>query len=321
MKWFVLTRVLLLSLCAVLPGSAYGEDRAELLQAMVLTGQSNHGWRASSEHHRHSLEATGLFAVDLLTSPPSGGDMSAFDPRFSAYDVIVLDFNGDDWPERVQVAFERYMANGGGLVYGHATNHTFADWPEFNEIIGIGGWGGRDEKAGPMVKYRNGKMALDYSPGFAGACVDAHEFVVVTRASDHPIMRGLPAVWLHGKDELYSDLRGPAKNMTILATAYSDPQYEAHWGVKTQGTGEHEPMAYTVRYGRGRVFGTPMGHVDGGAAADSGPWPAIDCVGFTTLLQRGAEWAATGKVTQAVPADFPTESNVTFRLRESRRTQ
>lgn len=313
MKWLVVRAVALSCLLGVFTVFAYGEDRSELLQAMVLTGQSNHGWRFSSAHYKRSLEATGLFEVDLLTSPPSGADMSAFDPQFSAYDVIVLDFNGDDWPQHVQVAFERYMANGGGLVYAHAANHTFADWQAFNEIIGIGGWGGRDEKAGPMVKYRDGKMALDYSPGFAGACVDAHEFAVVTRASEHPIMRGLPAVWLHGTDELYSDLRGPAKNMTILATAYSDPKYEAHWGVKTQGTGEHEPMAYTVRYGKGRVFGTPMGHVDGGAQEESGPWPAIDCVGFTTLMQRGAEWAATGEVTQAVPADFPTEIKAKFR--------
>ncbi|MDR2916847.1 MAG: ThuA domain-containing protein, partial [Tannerella sp.] len=31
-----------------------------------------------------------------------------------------------------------------------------------------------------------------------------------------------------------------------------------------------------------------------------------------TLL-RGAEWAATGKVSQKVPADFPTESQISLR--------
>ena len=92
----------------------------------------------------------------------------------------------------------------------------------------------------------------------------------------------------------------------FLATAYSDPKYEAYWGVEKYGTGEHEPMAVTVRYGKGQVFGTPMGHVDYGAKVGSGFWPAMDCVGFSTLIQRGAEWAATGKVTQKIPEGFPT---------------
>ncbi len=56
-----------------------------------------------------------------------------------------------------------------------------------------------------------------------------------------------------------------------------------------------------------------MGHVDGGARVGSGPWPAIDCVGFVTLIQRGAEWAATGTVTQSVPQTFPTEDKVNLR--------
>ena len=163
------------------------------------------------------------------------------------------------------------MLNGGGLVYGHAVNHTFADWPEFNEMIGIGAWGGRDERHGPYVKYHEGRLFLDHTPGHAGECVDPHEYPVVTREPDHPIMRGLPRVWLHGTDELYSNQRGPATNMTILATAWSDPAREAHWGVRTHGTGDDEPMVHTVRYGRGRIVGTAMGHVDGGRAARVGP--------------------------------------------------
>jgi hypothetical protein len=68
-----------------------------------------------------------------------------------------------------------------------------------------------------------------------------------------------------------------------------------------------------VRYGRGRIVGTALGHVDGGAPLGSGPWPAIECVGFITLIQRAAEWAATGNVTQPVPDDFPTGAGVSLR--------
>lgn len=310
MNWKIRLLVPCLSLtCLMTCTIAYSEE-SEQLKALVLTGQSNHGWSVSSSHIQHVLEANGLFSVEVTTAPPKGADMSHFSPEFKPFDVVVLEYNGDPWQELVQRSFEEYMQLGGGLVISHAATQNFPHWPAFNTMIGIGGWGGRDENAGPYVKYRNGSVVLDDRPGVAGACVDPHEFQVVTRVADHPIMRGLPSRWLHAKDELYSDLRGPAKNMTILATAYSDPQRSAHWGVRTTGTGEHEPMAYTVRYGEGRIFGTPMGHVDGGAQPGSGPWPAIECVGYTTLMQRGAEWAATGRVTQEVPVNFPAEAAV-----------
>jgi type 1 glutamine amidotransferase len=56
----------------------------------------------------------------------------------------------------------------------------------------------------------------------------------------------------------------------------------------------------TIDYGKGRVFHTALGH-----ALD-----AIKCAGFITTLRRGVEWAATGKVTQPIPADFPTAEKV-----------
>jgi type 1 glutamine amidotransferase len=75
--------------------------------------------------------------------------------------------------------------------------------------------------------------------------------------------------------------------MQVLATAYADP--------KAGGSGRHEPMIMTLTYGKGRVFHTPMGHAD----------YSQECVGFIVSLQRGTEWAATGKVTQKIPSDFP----------------
>lgn len=305
----ILSQLILFCLFAVI---AHGEQGAKL-KAMVLTGQNNHGWEVLSAHYKEILDETGLFEVDVVTSPPKNGDINEFNPDFSNYDVIVIEYNGVPWSKKTQESFETYMKDGGGMVYGHAVNHTFKDWVAFNEMMGLAAWGGRNEEAGPYIHWRDGKIYRDDRPGHAGECIDAHEFEVTTREPDHPIMKGLPPVWLHGKDELYSNQRGPAKNMTILATAYSDPKYEAHWGVETHGTGEHEPMAVVVRYGKGRVFGTPMGHVDHGAEVGTGSWPAMDCIGFSTLIQRGAEWAATGKVTQAVPNAFPSKSQLSLR--------
>ena len=108
-------------------------------------------------------------------------------------------------------------------------------------------------------------------------------------------MAGLPAKWMHGQDELYDRLRGPAKNVTVLASAFSSKG--------KGGTDLDEPLLMTIEYGQGRVFHTALGH----------GMEAIKCQGFATTLQRGVEWAATGKVTQKVPANFPTEAAVSAR--------
>lgn len=101
---------------------------------------------------------------------------------------------------------------------------------------------------------------------------------------------------MHAGDELYARLRGPGKNMTVLATAYSAPD--------NRGTGYDEPVLIVLSYGKGRIFHTSLGH----------DIPALSCVGFIATFQRGTEWAATGKVTQQVPSSFPTAETVSFRV-------
>jgi type 1 glutamine amidotransferase len=147
-------------------------------------------------------------------------------------------------------------------------------------------------------------MALDDSQGTA-THPPKHDFLVVTRAPNHSIMRGLPARWLHSNDELYSQLRGPAENLTVLATASASPESQRN------GTGENEPILMAIDYGKGRVFHTTLGHV---GPRDREPIDAVNCVGFIVTLQRGTEWAATGEVTQAVPDDFPTTDKTSLRV-------
>ena len=117
-------------------------------KALIVTGQNNHNWKASSPIIKQVLEQTGLFSADIAKTPESKGDMNTFAPNFSNYDVVVLDYNGDSWSDKTKAAFVEYVNKGGGVVVYHGADNAFPEWKEFNEIIGLGGWGGRNEKSG-----------------------------------------------------------------------------------------------------------------------------------------------------------------------------
>lgn len=290
------------------------------VKVLIVDGQNNHAWATTTPLLKKILEDTGRFRVDVSTTPPAApvrpalpknatarlqaehaermksfeaatadhqarrdAAWEAWRPKFADYAVVISNYNGELWPEAVRAAFVDFVQAGGGFVSYHAANNAFPEWPEYNEMIGLGGWGGRTEKAGPYLRLRDNKWIRDTSPGPGGGHGAQHEFLVETRDPSHAIMRGLPPAWMHPKDELYHGLRGPAKNLTVLASAMSDR------------THEHEPLLLAVAYGRGRVFHTALGH-----AAD-----AVNGLGFQTTLVRGTEWAATGRV--SLPAPQPGE--------------
>lgn len=282
---------------ALLPGGP-ALRAAGPIRVMLLDGQSGgpyHAWQLTTPVLKKELEETGLFQVDVVTAPPSGGDFSHFKPDFKQYAVVVQNLDSPDWPADLMASFEQYMKDGGGLVTVHAADNAFPNWRAFNEMIGIGGWRGRNEKSGPMWYFKDGKLVPDNSPGNAGSHGARLPFELTVRDADHPIMRGLPKQFMHQADELYATLRGPG-HMTVLATAHSDPA--------NHGTGHDEPILMVLSYGKGRIFHTILGH---------DVW-ALSGVGFLTTFQRGAEWAATGKVTQKVPASFPTANTVSYRV-------
>src|SRR4051812_42533703 len=134
------------------------------LDVLIIDGQNNHDWKATTPVLKKILEDSGLFRVEVATTPPAGGEMSHFQPDFAAYRVLVSNYNGESWPRETKESFVRYVRGGGGLVVVHAADNSFADWPEYNESIGLGGWNGRNEKAGPYVRYVEGKLGRDTSP-------------------------------------------------------------------------------------------------------------------------------------------------------------
>jgi type 1 glutamine amidotransferase len=295
---------------------------AEKIKVLIVDGQNNHTvWPKSTAMMKTYFEASGKFEVAIARTQftwkgekwlpqfalrdgrnyqnlPEPKTDPSFAPDFSRYDVVVSNFGwkAADWPAGTQKALEEFVAAGKGFVAVHAANNSFPAWTAYNRMIGLGGWGGRTEKDGPYVYYdKAGKLVRDTTPGPGGAHGPQHQFLLEIRTPGHPITRGMPRRWLHTQDECYDRLRGPAENMTVLATAYSSPNHK--------GTDRHEPMLMVIDHGRGRVFHTALGHED----------YSFEGVGFITTLLRGTEWAATGKVTIPIPPDFPSETEATRR--------
>ncbi|HTF18112.1 MAG TPA: ThuA domain-containing protein [Chryseolinea sp.] len=313
------------------------------IRALIIDGQSNHGvWPKTTAMMKDYLEQTGLFKVDVARTaftwqgPHSDNDVTlgkerreglllaypiaglsttavpepvpdpAFHPDFSNYDVVISNFGWQaaPWPKETQTALEMFVSGGGGLVLTHAADNSFGDWEQFNKMIGLGAWGDRNEKNGPYVYFsKDGRLVRDTTAGAAGSHGKQYAFLITLRDSTHAITQGMPTEWLHAQDELYDRLRGPAQEMNILATAFSDIVANDSPFSDFAGTDRHEPMAMTVAYGNGRVFHTPLGHAD----------YSWECVGLMTLFQRATEWAATGKVTLPLPEDFPTADSVRVR--------
>jgi type 1 glutamine amidotransferase len=284
----------------LLASLALAAQTARGIPVMLLDGESAgryHDWQHVTPALQKMLDETGLFAVTVITAPATTGELTGFDPQFASYRAVVMNYDApqERWPASLKASFERYMTEGGGLVAVHAADNAFAGWTAFNEMTGVGGWRGRREDAGPFWFFRNGTLASDPAPGPAGSHGRRTPFQVTVRDATHPIMRGLPLRWMHQGDELYARLRGPGRHMTVLATAFSDPS--------NNGTGHDEPQLMALQYGQGRVFHTTMGH----------DIVALSSVDFVVTLQRGTEWAATGQVTQKVPAGFPTAQTVSYR--------
>jgi type 1 glutamine amidotransferase len=235
-----------------------------LNKTLIVTGQGTHNWMASSDAVKQILDQTGLFSTRMLIAPSKGEDMSGFNPKFSRYKLIVIDYEGDPWPEQVVSALTEFVEAGGGVLVFNSAGSPFVPAPDSVTV---------------------------------SARVD---FEVRSAAADHPVLKGLPARWVHPADVLVRGVNITGEGGQVLATA-------AAGGPQGGGSRRPVPVMTARTVGEGRVFVTMLG------APDEEESKAMHCAGFITTLQRAAEWAATGTVTQDIPSDFPTAAGAVIR--------
>jgi hypothetical protein len=301
MKALLSATVVVVLIAGCLCALALAAKPPPVIRVLIVDGFSNHDWQQTTRSIRAILEPTGLFSVAVTTAPPSAASpgWDAWRPDFATYDVVVQtcnDINGGPlWPAAVRAEFEKFVRRGGGVYVWHAGNNAFPDWPAYNDIIGIG-W--RKKEFGYAIAVTDDGSIERIPPGEGQDTGHGKRFdALVQRRGEHPVHRGLPRAWRAADIEVYYHVRGPAKNVEVLSYAR-----EPH-------TGRNWPIEWTVRYGRGRVYTSTLGHVWKG---DVNPVTVRDA-GVQTILVRALQWLARREVSYPVPADFPTAEATSIR--------
>ena len=236
-----------LSLLCFAPTSPAAESPAKI-KVLVVTGDdvAAHPWHEVSQAIRGTLLTTGKFDVKVSEDPGILDSSNAL----KAYDVVFLHLYNAKLPTLTDAAKQNlldYVTGGKGLCISHLSSASFKEWGEFQKLCG---------RYWVMGKSGHGPRGV---------------FKAHIANPDHPITKGLAD--FETDDELYAKLLGDTP-IQVLVTANSD------WSKAT------EPLAFTLDYGKGRVFHETFGH-DG---------KAIATPNVATLIQRGTEWAATGEV-------------------------
>lgn len=273
-----------------------------LIKVLIVDGFSNHDWKQTTLMTKQILENTHRFQVAVSTTPSTADDTAwaSWNPAFEQYDVVVQNTNNIwnkdiHWPRRVEQHLEQYVHNGGGLYILHSANNAFPHWAEYDKMIGLG-WRAKDTGYAVMIDSNYHISRLP--PGEGDGTNHGDRFdAVIHIMKRHPINTGYPAEWKTASMELYRYARGPLDaHLTILSCAYDSISHR-NW-----------PVDWVVRYGKGRVYNSSMGHLWKG---DTYP-VSYRCVGFQTTMIRAMEWLATGKVTYPVPKNFPAKDAISL---------
>jgi uncharacterized protein len=261
------------------------DPKEERLNVLIISGQNSyeHDWTGVNNLLRKQLTDTGRFDVRVNEDFDEGSLA-----MLKKYDVVILNYSSrwnytDEtqhlWSPQAFQALYDYVSQGGGLVAYHSSFTWGREIPEYMKLVG-----------GTML------------PGFSRRSPpDAFLFELTDR--EHPITKGLRGFHWTFTEDLYANIQfSPDARIKVLATAHDDaaayapekagPKYppEAYTPEKLKamkGMNASHPQIWVQDYGKGRVFSMTLGH---------GP-DTLMYDGVKTLLMRGTEWAASGKVT------------------------
>ena len=157
------------------------------------------------------------------------------------------------WNQQQTVQLEAYLSRGGGFVAVHPATYTLRDLsqPGGDRVAALTGLA-----FDRSILVRHGSMELKIT------------------AEDHPICAGLPET-IELIDEPYWPPIGDMNKVTVLATSNERIS-------KGSDNLRPQPMFWTVRHGKGRIFACVPGHF---------VW-TFDDPYFRILLLRGMAWAA-----------------------------
>ncbi len=261
-----------LAVAALVAAYVPAQQQARRLTVLILTGESDlpyHDWRVSTPFLQQLLEPSGRFEVKVIEQ---ANGISA--QTFDGFDLLLLNYNGPRWDEQTEKAVEDFVRGGKGMISYHAASYGAFYGMEFDRATSRwkpetdGGWAAY----AALIGARWDTAKIGHGP--------RHQFAVKWVDPEHPISRGLEPTFI-ADDELYHRL-DLLPGTHVLATAFDDPA--------RGGTGKDEPIVWTSTFGKGRTVHITLGH---DVRAMSQP-------GFALVFARGAEWAATGRVTLPV---------------------
>jgi type 1 glutamine amidotransferase len=271
------------------------------VRVLIVDGFSNHDWKQTTNLTKRILEESKLFQVDVSTFPTDSIDRLTWAPAFKRYAVVIQNANNIQnkalrWPRKVELELETYVKNGGGLYILHSGNNAFPHWKEYDNMIGLG-W--RPKTTGYALEIDANRNVIRIPPGEGNGTNHGKRFdAIIQLLNRHPINMGYPGQWKTAYTEVYNYPRGPAENLTVLSYAFDSSSTQKMW-----------PVEWVVKYGRGRVYNSSMGHL----WKDEVYPDSYRCIGFQTTMIRVTQWLASGKVTYPVPRNFPGKDTVRLR--------
>lgn len=273
-----LTHAEITTALAAAENAAESQAKADMkpIRGIIFAGNEAHkwhNWEKTTPAIKALLERDARIKVEVSLDIEDLGrkDLSQFDFIVQNY---VNWHDAKPLSDGSKTAFMNFLQQGGGLILVHFANGAFhfslpmggdSDWPEYRKISRRQ-WNhfGTDENKSGHDAF--GKFNVELTELESPITVDLKNFEVT--------------------DELYYQQNGETVEPLITA--------------KSKILNKSFPLAYTYRYGKGRIYQTLLGHSE----------KTYDTFEPREMLRRSAAWVSNRKVVPLTVADDPNPEPV-----------